>query len=229
MRASLWLAGLSLLALGACATDGGQGPKAAADPPPITPSERYSIQVDPSPMELKLGVHETGLSANQADALRDFVSRWMQTDRAPITIKAPEHGPAQAAVYRTVTGARDFLVAEGIDPALVQIVSYDANDAAAPVVVGFIRYHARGPQCGRQWEDLSKDYQNSGYAEFGCAVTANIAAQIAEPADLLHPRDMDAPDAQRRAAVLDNYRKGVATSTAKDAQANGAVSTTAQQ
>ena len=227
MRASLWLASLSLLALGACATD---DKKVAADPPPITPSERYAIQVNPDPMELKLGVHDSGISARQADALRDFVGRWMQTDRAPITIKAPEHGPAQAAVYRTATAARDFMIGQGVDPAQVRIVGYEAGDAAdAPVVVGFVRYQAHGPQCGNSWEDLSTDYKNTGYREFGCSVTANIAAQIAEPADLLHPRDSDAPDAQRREVVLDKYRQGATTSTTKDSQANGAVSATAQQ
>lgn len=228
MRATIWLASLSLLALGACATT--HDKKADADPPPITPSERYSIQVEPTPMEVKLGVHEAGLSPNQADALHDFVGRWMQSDRAAITIKAPEGGPAQAAVYRTVTGARDLLVAQGVDPEAVRIVSYDAGaDRAAPVVVGFVRYHARGPQCGRSWDDLAHDYQSDGYKEFGCSVTANIAAQIADPADLLHPRDIDPPDATRRETVLEKYRQGTTTSTAKDAQANGAVSSTGQQ
>jgi len=229
MRRPLWLAGLGLLALGACATDGTSGPKAAAAPPPITPSERYTVQVDPAPVELKLGVHDAGISAAQADALRDFVGRWMQTDRAPITVKAPEHGPAQAAVYRTATAARDYMIGQGVDPAAVRIVGYEASDDhTAPVVVGFVRYQARGPQCGRSWDNLATDYHADGYAEFGCAVTANLAAQIAEPADLLHPRDMDAPDAQRRQNVLDKYRQGTTTSTAKDVQANGAVSSTGQ-
>jgi pilus assembly protein CpaD len=229
MRAPLWLAGLGLLALGASATDAVSRPKAPADPPPITPSERYSIQVDPSPVELKLGVHDAGVSPNQADALRDFVGRWMQTDRAPITIKAPEHGPAQAAVYRTATAARDFMIGQGVDPAAVRIVGYEAgDDRAAPVVVGFVRYQARASQCGREWENLATDYHSGGYAEFGCAVTANMAAELAEPADLLHPRDATPPDAQRRAFVLDKYRQGSLTSTQKDSQANGAVSATGQ-
>lgn len=229
MRASLWLASLSLLALGACATDS-VGPHAAAAPPPITPSERYAVQVDPSPLELKLGVHDTGLSPNQADALRDFAARWRLTDRAPITIKAPEHGLAQGPVYRTATSARDLLIAEGVDPEGVRIVGYDVgDDHGAPVVVGFVRYQARGPQCGRAWENLANVYANHEYAEFGCAVTANIGAQVAEPADLLHPRDFDPPDAGRRQTVLDKYRQGAVTTAAKDSQANGAVSSTAQQ
>jgi pilus assembly protein CpaD len=229
MRAPLWLAGLGLLALGACATTPSHDQK-AADPPPVTPSERFSIQVDPSPLELKLGVHDAGISQNQADALRDFVGRWMQTDRAPITIKAPEHGPAEAAVFRTATAARDFLVGQGVDPAAVRIVGYEAsNDSAAPVLVGFVRYQAHTAPCGRSWENLANVYENREYDEFGCSVTANMAAQIAEPADLLHPRAMDAPDAQRRQQVLDKYRTGTNTSTAKDSQANGAVSSTGSQ
>jgi pilus assembly protein CpaD len=229
MRAPLWLAGLGLLALGACATAPHRD-KAAADPPPITPSERYAIQVDPSPMELKLGVHDDGISPNQAAALRDFLGRWMQADGAPITIKAPEHGPARAAVYRTATAARDFMIGQGVDPAAVRIVGYEAgDDRAAPVVVGFVRYQAHGPQCGRSWDNVADVYQNREYAEFGCAVTANMAAQIADPADLLHPRAEAPPDAQRRQNVLDKYRQGSTTSTAKDAQANGAVSSTGSQ
>ena len=228
MRAPLWLAGLGLLALAACATDP-HAKKADADPPPITPSERYAIQVDPSPMELKLGVHEAGISPAQADALRDFVGRWMQTDRAPITIKAPERGPPQPAVYRTATAARDFMIAQGVDPEAVRIVGYEAaDDRAAPVLVGFIRYQARGPECGRSWDNLANVFANREYAEFGCAVTANIAAQIAEPVDLLHPRQSDPPDAVRRQTVLEKYRQGAATTTAKESQANGAVSATAQ-
>ncbi len=229
MRAPLWLASLGLLALGACATPAAHD-RAAADPPPITPSERYAIQVQPTPLELKLGVHDGGLSPTQVDALRDFVGRWMQTDRAAITIKAPEHGPTQAAVYRTATGARDFLIGQGVDPAAVRIVGYDAaDDRAAPVVVGFVRYQANGPQCGRSWDNLASVYENREYAEFGCAVTANLAAQVAEPADLLHPREVGPPDAMRRQTVLDKYRQGALTATAKDSQANGAVSATAAQ
>jgi pilus assembly protein CpaD len=228
MRAPLWLAGLSLLALGACASDP-HSERAAADPPPITPSERYPIEVQPAPVELKLGAHLEGLSPTQTEALRDFVSRWNDADRGPITVKAPSHGPDPQAVYRTATGVRDWLIAEGAPPDDVRIVSYDAaTDAKAPVLVGFLGYQAKGPHCDH-WGDLSKVLaDNETYKEFGCSITANIAAQVADPADLLHPRATTAADASRRQAVLDKYRQGASTSTAKDAQASGAISTTGQ-
>ena len=61
---------------------------------------------------------------------------------------------------------------------------------------------------------------------FGCANTANIAALIANPADLIAPRDVRIRrDAARRETVLTKYRQGQITSTPKDEQASGVVST----
>jgi pilus assembly protein CpaD len=228
MRAPEWLAGLSLLALCACAS-GPPAKHAAEPPPPLTPSERYAIEVQPAPEELKLGAHANGISGTQAQALRDFIAQWNEADRGPITVKAPEHGPTPAGVYRTATGARDLLISEGVPAEDVRIVGYEAGgDAAAPILVGFMRYQAKGPHCGESWEDLAQVWQNREYKQFGCSVTANFAAQIADPADLLHPRAVDPPDASRRQNVLDKYRQGTTTSTAKDTQANGAISTATQ-
>ena len=226
MRTPL-IATLACLALGACASDSGNQPLVEARP--ITPSERYAIQVKPAPVELMLAAHGSGLSPAQADALRDFMGRYNDADRGAITIKAPEHGPDQTGVYRTATSTRDFLIAEGVSPGDVQIVGYDAGgDAAAPVRVAFVSYVARGPVCGTSWSDLSKESNNEEYPEFGCSVTANVAVQLADPADLLHPRASDPPDALRRATVLDKYRQGQTTSTPKDPQADGTFSTVGQ-
>jgi pilus assembly protein CpaD len=55
-------------------------------------------------------------------------------------------------------------------------------------------------------------------------VTANIAAQVANPEDLLGPRPETPIDSGRRATVLDKYRKGEVTASAKDEQSNGIIS-----
>jgi pilus assembly protein CpaD len=226
MRAPLWIASLSLLALGACASDHAT----PANPPPLTPTERFSIDVTPAPDELQLGPHASGLSAAQVSALGDFFGRWSAGNREQITIKAPEHGADPAGAYRIATDARDYLIAQGVAADAIRIVGYEAaGDPKAPIRVGFMRYEAHGPQCGQSWDDLADVRENREYAEFGCAVTANIAVQLADPEDLLHPRTMTPPDAARRETVLEKYRQGVPTSTAKDTQANGAVSTVVGQ
>jgi pilus assembly protein CpaD len=226
MRAPLWIASLAVLSLSACATDDSH----PADPAPLTPTERYSIEVKPAPDEVQLAAHASGLSDAQVAALTDLVARWSGGTRGQLTIKAPEHGPDPSGVYRTATDARDFLIAQGIQASDVHIVGYDAQgDAHAPVRVGFMHYVAQGPQCGQSWSNLADVRSNREYDEFGCAVTANVAAELASPEDLLHPRAMTGPDAGRRETVITKYRTGDNTSTTRDSQANGAVSTVVGQ
>lgn len=225
MRMPLF-ASLACLALGACVSDQGDSLTQAR---PVTPTERYAIQVKPAPVELMLAAHGSGLSEAQAAALRDFVGRYNDADRGAITIKAPEHGPDQSGVYRTATAARDYLISQGAMPGDVRIEGYDAGgDGKAPVRVSFVGYHAEGPVCGNSWSDISREANNQVYPEFGCALTANVAAQIADPADLLHPRASDPPDALRRSDVITKYRQAQTTSTPKDPQADGTFSQVGQ-
>jgi len=224
MRASAAPLLLSLLILGACATEKGQG-----NPEPVTPSERYSIDVHSAPEELKLAPHAAGLSPTQEAALSDFVRRWMLAEGGDITVKAPEHGADRASNYRSVTEARDYLIDRGVSARQVHIASYDpGDDQNAPIVVGYLRYQAKGPVCGQEWGDLSAESDNREYNNFGCSMTANIAAEVANPADLVSPREMDPADAQRRQNVTDLYRKGQITSTQKDPQADATFSKAGQ-
>src|SRR6266851_377926 len=66
----------------------------------------------------------------------------------------------------------------------------------------------------RLWpEDLGpttdKVYRNNRqYYNLGCAYQRNLAAQVAEPADLVQPRSETPVLASRRSIVIDKYRKG---------------------
>lgn len=225
MRALPWTAGVALLMLGACASSGGGQASSTA----LTATEHYAIDVRQAPQELKLAAHATGLSANQADALRAFVADWRQSEGGEMVLKTPEHGPDPAGAYRTANDARDFLVDQGVSGSMVRIEGYEANgDGHAPVLVGFMKYVAKGPECGRSWSNLASVDDNQEYPEFGCAVTANFAAQVGNPADLVNPRASDPQDASRRVVVLEGYRKGTTTSTPKDPQADGTLATVGQ-
>ena len=94
-------------------------------------------------------------------------------------------------------------------------------------MVGFKRYVAVTPRCG-DWPSVTRTASNQPISNLGCAVAANMAAQVANPGDLVGARPMDPADAGRRTAVLGKYRAGEVTSTAKDEQASGAVSTAVQ-
>jgi pilus assembly protein CpaD len=216
------LPGLLLAAgLGACATDSGGPPVAEA----LTPTEQYPIEVRQNPDEIRLAIHQRGLTEGQQAALAALVDRWRESGGGPVTVQAPR-GPGDAVAGSYANEATRALAELGVPLEQVRLVGYLPRDAKSPppLIVGFASYQAVGPQCG-DWNNLTRTGANRPYANFGCAMSANIAAQIANPRDLLSPRDMGPADAARRAAVLEHYRKGEVSSTAKDDQANASTTT----
>lgn len=216
----------SLLVLGmtgvlaACA---GTAPDAVKDP--RLPTQQFEAKVTSAPQELRLAVHAQGVSVRQADALSQFVADWRDDDGGMIGIQAPSTGVEPSAAFRMSESARTYLVSKGVPADQIEVVGYDPGaDTAPPLLVGYLRYKAEIPKCGTEWTSVTHSFANKPSPNFGCSVTANAAAQIADPGDLMGPRTMTPQDATRRQEVLDKYRKGEITSSAKDDNASGAVS-----
>lgn len=216
----------AVLALGACASSG-TARVAGPTTPTMLDSWSSRVEVVAQPDQIRLASHPTGLSGNQARALAELHARWSLAEGGVITVAAPT-GTQGPGAYRVGADARAFLIAQGTPPDRVRLVGYDAAGAAdAPILVGFDQYVALTPRCG-EWTPLNRSASNLPYSNFGCAVSANMAAQVANPEDLLRARPMDPADAGRRTTVIGKYRNGEVTSTAKDDQASGAVSTVVQ-
>jgi pilus assembly protein CpaD len=216
---SLIVVSMAALACG-CAT---AGKTKKADETPKLPTEQWSIRIDPTQDEILLAEHDSGLSDAQARAVSDLVERWRDAGGGPITIKEPSGGAGES--YRSVAAVQEALESLGVSPDQIRIAGYDPDGrAGAPLMVGFTRYVAKGPECGRDWKSYTNTFENKPNNNFGCANTANIAAMIANPRDLIAPRDSDPSDAERRETVLTKYRAGQITSSAQDPQATGSVS-----
>ncbi|HEX2561492.1 CpaD family pilus assembly protein [Phenylobacterium sp.] len=215
------LAGLGLAAsVAACAPP--EAPGAQLDP--RLPTENFKADVADEPHELALAVHGWGLSQNQASALTDFAVGWQASGAVPIRIHVPT-GVDPAIARRFGEMVREHLSKEGVPDEAMQMVESGGDNVLR---VGYLRRVAVVPECGVQWSDLRRSAANEVQPNFGCAVTANIAAQIAEPNDLLGPRPSEPVDAGRRATVLDKYRKGQNTAAEVDKRADGAVSRAVQ-
>jgi pilus assembly protein CpaD len=202
--------------------------KAARDPSP-TPTTQFAVALTHMPDEIRLAPHATGLSPAQATAVEALAARWRDAGDGPVTIQTPVGGGGEA--YRSANAAEAALAQLGVAENQIRLVSYTpaAGDAGVqPIVIGFSRYEAKGPQCGHEVEDYTKTFSNLPNNNFGCAVTANFAAMLANPSDLAGNRPMDPSDANRRETILGHYRKGEISATAKDTQASGAVSSAIQ-
>jgi pilus assembly protein CpaD len=222
-RRATAIKGLLALGLAAAAAGCASGGDKLVRQTGLTPTEHYAISVTPREDQILLAPHAQALSAAQASALQDLVSRWRDVGDGELRIQTPARGGEDA--YRATALVQDAIYGLGVRPDQVKVTDYDPGARPhAPIVVGFTRYDATGPRCGRNWPSYTATADNGVTANFGCATTANIAAMLANPGDVLTPRRDDPTDAQRREVVLGKYRLGQTTSTAKDDQASGAVS-----
>lgn len=189
-------------------------PAAGFGPPPLTPTQRFTLQIEPGVERIALAVHEQGLSANQHAALADFAGRFGAEGAPVLRIEAPsgQDAVADALAWRV----RDTVQQMGVPAHRIQVVGYAAPDPRAPVLIGYDTVRAHVPRCGTSWTSLTRTAANETSANFGCAVTANLAAQIADPRDIVGPRAMTPADAGRRAVVFDSYRKGEATAAPQE-------------
>lgn len=203
-------------ALAACASAGADGGL------PETPLSRYALQVEPGLDRIALAVRADGLSAAQEAALRDIAGRWRAGGVGPLIIQAP--GGDDVDALATAWRVQAALVAFGAPEEAIRMVGYAAPDARAPVLVGFETVQARIPDCAAEQGPREGRFSNQSSRGLGCAVNANMAAQIANPRDILQPRDMPPAETGRAATVFANYRLGARTSAAQEELVEGRIS-----
>jgi pilus assembly protein CpaD len=224
---SLILALAALAGVSGCATMPPVKRVAAEKPPTVL--DAYKPRAFPADAEIQLAVHGQGLSTTQADALGQFASEWDGDQGGVITLRAPDGGPNAGAAFRTAEGARAFLIRQGVPEDQIVISGYDARGLTDPnLLMTYTHYKADIPTCGKTWTNLANTMVNEPNSNFGCAVNANFAAQLANPGDLVRPRTSTPSDAGRRLTVLDLYRKGETTSSATDEASKGTLSNAVQ-
>jgi len=215
-RSATLTAVLLTLGLAACATAPGQTAR------PLTPLSQYSLQVEPGLDRIALAVHESGLSGNQQAALGDLAQRYFASGAGTLVVQGPS-GDDPVSAERT-WGVKSALEAAGVPGHRIQVVAYDAPDPRAPILVGFETLSAYIPNCAAQRGSMSGGFGNEPATGFGCAVTANMAAQIDNPRDIVQPRNMTPAETGRAAVVFDNYRRGQRSSGAQEQLVEGRIS-----
>jgi pilus assembly protein CpaD len=223
--------GLAAMA-GACQTD-----QSASLQPfvPISVAERHPIQVREgfAALDLLPGGGPGGLTDHEAASVRAFAADWRAEGRGPILIKVPRGGATDVTSRYGLGTIRAELAAGGVPARAIRQVSYPASGPGhlAPVRLAFARLEAGLPHPCGQWptgngRDVgdSNDIENRPYWNFGCATQQNLAAQVADPEDLIHPRAEEAVYAPRRQTVLEKYSQGQTTATQQPPNAQAKLS-----
>ena len=125
---------------------------------------------------------------------------------------------------------RALLSEVGLSQSAVGYAAYRASSANtdAPLVLTYRRFVATASPCGNWSKDYAVNPNNELSPNFGCATQNNLAALVADPADLIGPRDWDPAYAPRRDQVIENYRVGEITEADSSENASGQVSEVAQ-
>ena len=208
------IAVLAVLLAGSCAAPFNDGDGLVNDP-----MVNHPITVEPhfTSIKLSFSAPQAGLLPDDAARLDGFVADYLSRGSGSISVSAPTGPYAVAAL--DYFGERLFSM--GVQRSRILVGTHEGDGR---VEIGFISYSAHADECGDWSKNLGDTASNLPSANFGCAVQKNVAAQVADPRDLIEMRAGEPADATRRAVVLDNYEKGKVTAAEKSKDQSGAVS-----
>ena len=207
-RAPVFALGLLALLAG-CDTNGPHSLTVGAAPDDYRTNHPIVIGEKDMVLDLPVAAGERGMTGSQRARLDGFLDDYDRSAAPVLTISAPAGSVNSTAASHA---ARDFLgraTALGVPRSRIAMLSYEAGapDASPPIRVAFTAVKAQTDKCGRWPDDLTDTAENRHYSNFGCSMQNNLAAQVANPTDLLGPRRRGEIDAENRKRVIDSYQR----------------------
>lgn len=180
----------------------------------VETAETIEIVLDPSASELSLA---------DARRLRGFVRAYNDHGHGPLVMLLPEGTTNQQFAVGAVAQARAIAFENGVN---YEEIEGGAKFGAYPsIILSFKAYDSVAPECKGFGEiDFAEIRSNNDLPNLGCSIRTNLAAMIADPADLLGTRELDPADSGRGQRVFDAYRAGEATGSEGNEGESGTVS-----
>jgi pilus assembly protein CpaD len=183
--------------------------------------QRHPILLAQEPVTLDVfpAAANGGIDHHAAKQIASFAEDYRQGGRGPILVLVPT-GPGQGDARGLIGSIRRVIAASGIHAAIDASTYPVANPAlSSPIRLSYVGMKAKvGDQCGQWPSDIGSgstidEWQNKPYYNFGCSTQSMIAAQAADPRDLVGPRGEDPADTLIRSRAIESVRKGTDPST----------------
>jgi len=176
---------------------------------PIVVSEKEQT------VDVPVAATDRRVTSVQKIAVEGFIAGYDHRAAPPVTILTPVGSANELAANSVAEDMVSLLKRNGISRSRIAISGYqvDAADVSAPIRLSYVAMKAHTNKCGRWTDDLTNTADNKHYTDFGCSYQNNLAAQIANPADLLGPRKPGEIDAERRGIIIDDYRNTIERTT----------------
>ena len=217
--ARILLSGLALVLLGACASERTTPPNVKLSGLPI---DHNPIGVEKSREVLEVAIDPAypQLRIEDVRAMERFVAAYRDRGHGELVMVMPENGTYPDMAVEVVKQLRNIAWSNGVAWEDISGATYDARGMNTPVLMSFDVYEAVAPEClsmaAYNMADISS---NNEPTYFGCSVRNNLAAMLADPADLLSQRELDPRDARRISLIMEAYRAGAPSGSAGNGEA----------
>ncbi len=177
-------------------------------------------------LEVNLNPMDSQLRLTEIARVRGFLADYNARGHGPLIMSVPKGAENPQLAIEAVAEARDMAWEAGIEYEQIAGSAYDARGRRdAPVVLAFKAYEAIAPDCPSLSQvDFSNAVSNSDLPTLGCAVRTNMAAMIADPADVFSQRELEGTDIIRRQTQLEAWREGGETAAGRSDAESGAIS-----
>ncbi len=216
----------SLMTLGACASHA----PTAISPDYLEGSalSRNEVGVSKRTEFLEIAISPDASELSSADRARisRFVGVYAQKGHGPLVLSLPEASANPQLAVTALAEARAIAWEKGVQFDELSGAAHGAGSTVSqPLILAFQVYDAVPPECAsKATQDFGDVASNNNLPTLGCSVRTNLAAMIADPADLLGNRPLEPGDAARRDIILDKFRKGEVTGAARSDDESGAIS-----
>lgn len=221
-----------LLVLLAGASSGCVARRDVPPPVPVDYRQRHPIAIKEGERHVRLfiGARRGALNPTQRREVLVFAREWRREGTGGVILDVPAGTPNGRAALDAAREARVLLTAAGVPPRAIASRNFTPDDPLelATLRLSYPRMTARAGPCGIWPDDLGptldrQHMENRPYWNLGCASQRNLAAMVAEPADLAQPRAEAPVYTARRTTVIEKYRAGQPTGSTQPAD-KGAIS-----
>ena len=194
----------------------------AERPYPADYRERHPITLREGDrtVEIFVGRNRGGLTPAQRADVLSFAQQWRHEGTSGVIIDVPQAGASARAAADSMREVHSILAASGVPAKAVYVRGYRPGVAAlASIKLRYSKLMAEAGPCGVWPKDLGPsadgdDFSNNPYWNLGCATQRNLAAMVANPADLVQPRGEASAYQPRRSVAIEKWRTGASPSGA---------------
>lgn len=178
---------------------------------PIVLSEQEEV------LDVPVGTADTRVTVAQRDSIQGFMAQYATNGSGIVQILLPTGSPNASAAQRVHGQIIATLRKSGVVAGNIVTASYDASSAnsSAPIRISYRAMSASTEPCGKWPADLGDTQDNRHYENFACASQNNLAAMVANPADLIGPRRPSGVDPVKRGVAMGKYQKSSGTWSAE--------------